>query len=274
MSSRAILAVELAERIALLEDELRRLPRTVWGVVVSIDPSVDVLIDGFGTPVREVALEIGRVAVGERVKVSAQGTSYTVVGVAGDARNERVDSIETGLEDVSGIVADSLGVLEDHQQTLEEIEGLVEDLNEHNTTVVDPFIQDADYKLSVELPAAQQAAAEAGNKALAAIAAAELATQANVKIESTRGVAFKNNSISTDLNVTVYYKDQIITDTDSLWALFGVGAYLEWWWRREDDDDFGLISSSDDRLSRGGFTLTVSPDDVDEQTTFRATLNA
>lgn len=96
---------------------------------------------------------------------------------------------------------------------------------------------------------------------------------AQVKIESSRGVTFKNNSISTDLNVTIFYGGLTITDIAGLWDAFGTGAYLEWQWRREDDEEFGLVSSADDRLSRSGFTLTVSPDDVDEQTTFRVTLN-
>ena len=54
---------------------------------------------------------------------------------------------------------------------------------------------------------------------------------------------------------------------------FGAGAYLEWRWRRVDDSDFGVISSSDSRVGAGGFTLTVSPADVDTKTVFMCVLN-
>lgn len=90
---------------------------------------------------------------------------------------------------------------------------------------------------------------------------------------SSKGTTFKNNAISTDLYVVVFKGSLQITNITQLRAEFGLGAYLEWQWRREDDDSFGVISSSDGRLSQGGFVLTVSPADVDEYTTFRCTLN-
>lgn len=82
------------------------------------------------------------------------------------------------------------------------------------------------------------------------------------------GDKFKNNTISSVLTVTVFVGSRQITDIDALWAEFGMTAYLEWHWKRKDDSDYGLISASDTRLSRGGFALTVSPNDVDETTDF------
>lgn len=94
-----------------------------------------------------------------------------------------------------------------------------------------------------------------------------------LRISSSRGTSFKNNAISTILQVTVFKGSLQIKDISTLWAHFGVNAYLEWWWRREDDSAFGVISSSDGKISEGGFALTVSPDDVDEQTVFQCILN-
>ena len=92
-------------------------------------------------------------------------------------------------------------------------------------------------------------------------------------IESTKGTAFKNNQTQTQLNVTIYQGSTEIKNIQELWDHFGPSAYLEWGWLRINDDEFGLISSSDDRLSRSGFTLNITPDDVDSQTTFRCVLN-
>lgn len=113
--------------------------------------------------------------------------------------------------------------------------------------------------------AAEAAAIEAKEKAVAA---------ALLRIDSSKGSVFKNNSISTVLSATIYYAGKTITDIAGLHEAFGTGSYLEWSWRREDDTDFGLISSADNRLSRAGFSLTVSPADVDEKTVFQCNLHA
>lgn len=94
-----------------------------------------------------------------------------------------------------------------------------------------------------------------------------------LRIDSTRGTAFKNNAISTELTVTVFAGSQQITNFTDLQARFGVSAFLEWWWRRIDETDFGVIASSDPRLSQAGFKLSVSPADVDEQTVFQCVLH-
>lgn len=93
-----------------------------------------------------------------------------------------------------------------------------------------------------------------------------------LRIDSSRGTAFKNNMIATVLSVTIFFGDKQINNIDDLHDTIGPGFYLEWLWRRIDDEEFGLISSSDDRLGNAGFTLTVSPDDVDEQTVFQCVL--
>lgn len=122
---------------------------------------------------------------------------------------------------------------------------------------------------------ARSDAQSAVNDATSALLAAQEAADSGIvlRIDSSRGTAFKNNTVSTTLSVSVFKGGNQITNYEDLVEAFGVSAYLEWWWRRLDDTDFGVISSSDDRLSQAGFKLTVSPNDVDEQTVFQCILH-
>ena len=97
---------------------------------------------------------------------------------------------------------------------------------------------------------------------------------ATLRIDSSRGTTFKHSNINTVLSVTVIKGGHTVTDIQGLWEAFGTGAFLEWSWRREEDEEFGLLSVMDSRLSNAGFTLTVSPDDVDEKTIFMCTVHA
>lgn len=129
--------------------------------------------------------------------------------------------------------------------------------------------------LDEDIAQAQQDAQNAVNDATAALQAAQEAADSGIvlRIDSSRGTAFKNSAISTVLSVSVFKAGDQITTYEALIERFGPTAYLEWWWRRIDDSDFGVILSSDDRLSNYGFNLTITPDDVDEQTVFQCFLN-
>ncbi len=98
------------------------------------------------------------------------------------------------------------------------------------------------------------------------------ATPAVLRIDSSRGTVFKDNNVSTVLSVSIHYGRQIIENITALRATFGATAHLQWEWLRMDDDRYGVISSSDSRLSNSGFTLTLGPADVDVKVTFRCTL--
>lgn len=87
-------------------------------------------------------------------------------------------------------------------------------------------------------------------------------------IESSRGIVFKNNSISTLLSVVIYRGSQRITDMTTLRAAMGSNVYLQWKWQRLDEDSFGVILSTDSRIGNDGFTFTLSPEDVDTKVTF------
>lgn len=94
-----------------------------------------------------------------------------------------------------------------------------------------------------------------------------------LRIDSSRGTVFKNNAVSTVLNVTVFKGGNVIQNLSQLQTVFGNGAYLEWEWQRLDEDDYGIISASDEKLSNNGFSLTLTPEDVDTKVTFRCKLN-
>lgn len=89
-----------------------------------------------------------------------------------------------------------------------------------------------------------------------------------LRIDSSRGTVFKNNAVATVLSAVIYYGPQRITNIDDLHAAFGQGAYLEWKWQKINEDTFGTILSTDSRIGDGGFTFTLSPDDVDTKVTF------
>ena len=93
-----------------------------------------------------------------------------------------------------------------------------------------------------------------------------------LRIESSRGTVFKNNAISTVLSVVVYHGKDRITDIDKLHEVYGNTAYIQWKWQRLDEETYGIISSADSRMSNGGFSFTLSPDDVDTKVTFMCEL--
>lgn len=93
----------------------------------------------------------------------------------------------------------------------------------------------------------------------------------NLKIESSRGTVFKNNSISTVLSAVVYRGTKRITNSVDLQKEMP-NAYLQWKWQRVDDSTFGTIAASDSMIGDNGFTLTISPDKVDTKVTFMCEL--
>ena len=94
----------------------------------------------------------------------------------------------------------------------------------------------------------------------------------NLRIDSSRGTVFKNNSVSTVLSAVIYRGSLRITDITALRAAMGNSAYLQWKWQRLDDETFGVISASDSRIGNDGFTLTLTPADVDTKVTFMCEL--
>lgn len=90
----------------------------------------------------------------------------------------------------------------------------------------------------------------------------------NVCIYPTNGMAFKNDSINTDLVVTIYYGPLTIVNQSQLLSAFGVGSYLQWKAKLYGQSTYTTIPSNDSRISNNGFTLSLSPADVNVQAVF------
>lgn len=93
-----------------------------------------------------------------------------------------------------------------------------------------------------------------------------------LSITSTHGLVFKDSLFSTTLQVSVMRGGERITDQTALVAAFGATARIEWQWQRDGSDAWGTILSSDPRVTDMGFSLSVSPTDVDARTSFLARL--
>ena len=93
-----------------------------------------------------------------------------------------------------------------------------------------------------------------------------------LRVDSTRGLVFKNNWYDTQLRVTVIKGGASITDITTLREAFGAGAYLQWYFRKQADQAWSTMSVSDEHLTEGGFCMNVTPDDVDEQILFQCDL--
>ena len=93
-----------------------------------------------------------------------------------------------------------------------------------------------------------------------------------LRIDSSRGTVFKNSDVSTTLNVVIFKGGKTITDPASMRTEFGSNAYLEWYWQRIGEETFGTILATDRRLSNEGFSLSLSPSDVDTKVVFRCQL--
>lgn len=93
-----------------------------------------------------------------------------------------------------------------------------------------------------------------------------------LRIDSSRGTVFKNSDVSTVLNVVIFKGGKTITDAASMRAEFGSTAYLEWYWQRIGEEAFGTILTTDSRISDEGFSLSLSPSDVDTKVVFKCQL--
>lgn len=134
------------------------------------------------------------------------------------------------------------------------------------------FYKDTDGTYKLEIAASSMKMSSSSKTVEEEIATLKDEITTNLRIESSRGTVFKNDSVSTVLSAVIYRGSQRITDIDALHSAMGSGAYLQWKWQRLDEETFGTISSSDSRLGNGGFTLTLSPEDVDTKVTFMCEL--
>ena len=93
-----------------------------------------------------------------------------------------------------------------------------------------------------------------------------------LRIDSSRGTVFKNSEVSTTLHVVIFKGGKTITDAAAMRAEFGTAAHLEWGWQRIGENTFGTILATDARLSDEGFSLLLTPGDVDTKVVFKCQL--
>lgn len=93
-----------------------------------------------------------------------------------------------------------------------------------------------------------------------------------LRIDSSRGTVFKNSEVSTTLNVVIFKGGKTITDAAAMRQEFGSAAHLEWQWQRIGETTFGTILSTDERLTNEGFSLLLTPGDVDTKVVFKCQL--
>lgn len=93
-----------------------------------------------------------------------------------------------------------------------------------------------------------------------------------LRIDSSRGTVFKNNTVSTTLKVVIFKGGKTITDAAAMRREFGTAAHLEWGWQRIGEDTFGTILTTDERLTDEGFSLLLTPQDVDVKVVFKCSL--
>jgi uncharacterized protein YoxC len=89
-----------------------------------------------------------------------------------------------------------------------------------------------------------------------------------LQITSSNGLIFKDTSLTTVLTVAIYHGEHRITNITDLHSYVAEGAYLQWKWKRITDSSYGIIASTDSRISDDGFTFTLDPGDIDTQVTF------
>lgn len=220
-----------------------------WARVTSLDP-LEVRRDGETSDitVTGTAIPIEVLRVGDRVRVSNYG-AVAFIESSWDASSRT----ETAIVDV----VDSV------DQVIDSVDQVIDDVDQAKADVSEAFGMASDATIVAQ---------DAHN---AAVAAEQLARKAApvVRIDSSNGVLFKSNLVSTVLSVTIFRADRIVVDVVDMWDVFGPTAYIEWQWKRFGDADYSTISSADPRVGSGGFTLTLTPEDVDTKVVFRAILN-
>ena len=196
----------------------------------------------------------GRVSV----EIDGNGTSVSLPTTV-DAKNGDsvliTSTVNNGLDalTVTGVVGGG-----DRLQT--DIQGAVEKSNtavEQSNTAVGTATE------------ASKTASEASTNAAQAIS--ETKDLITLRIDSSRGTVFKNNDIATILTVRCYKRGKEITTLSDLrQALYDPTARIRWYVLRAGDTSWVSVADTSKMLSDDGFTLTISPNDVNIKCTFKA----
>ena len=201
--------------------------------------------------------------------ISAANANIKNLQAADVTIQKNLSAAETDIKELKGIGTDVTALKAD-------VSSIKDSLSATNTSITN--LQSADVTIKKNLETA-----EADIEKLKGIGTDVTALKADVKtlkeeiptvlrIESSRGTVFKNNQVSTVLSTVIYKGSKRITDISTLKTEYGDTAYLEWSEQRLNEESFGTILSTDSRISNDGFSLTLSPEDVDTKVTFMCQL--
>ena len=238
------LSHELAVQFAKItkDEETTKSDTIVYGTAVVQEGSTYVKLDGSDilTPVSTTAV----VQDGERVSVLIKNHTASITGNSSSPA-ARAEDVATSDEAIKNLQADNIT--------------LKDSLSAANSNIKN--LQSADVTITKNVEVVKKDIEALQN---------EIPTV--LRIESSRGIIFKNNQVSTVLSAVIYKGSKRITDISTLKSEYGDTAYLEWSWQRLNEDTFTAISSTDSRISNNGFSLTLSPEDVDTKVTFMCQL--
>lgn len=238
------LSHELAVQFAKItkDKETTKSDTIVYGTAVVQEGSTYVKLDGSDilTPVSTTAV----VNDGERVSVLIKNHTASITGNSSSPA-ARAEDVASSGEAIKNLQADNIT--------------LKDSLSAANSNIKN--LQSADVTITKNVEVVKKDVEALQN---------EISTV--LRIESSRGIIFKNNQVFTVLSAIIYKGSKRITDISTLKSEYGDTAYLEWSWQRLNEDTFTAISSTDSRISNNGFSLTLSPDDVDTKVTFMCQL--
>ena len=238
------LSHELAVQFAKItkDEETNKSDTIVYGTAVVHEGSTYVKLDGSDilTPVSTTAV----VNDGERVSVLIKNHTASITGNASSPA-ARAEDVAASDEAIKNLQADNIT--------------LKDSLSAANSNIKN--LQSADVTITKNVEVVKKDI-EALQKEIPTV----------LRIESSRGTVFKNNQVSTVLSTVIYKGSKRITDISTLKTEYGDTAYLEWSEQRLNEESFGTILSTDSRISNDGFSLTLSPEDVDTKVTFMCQL--
>ena len=229
---------------------------TIYGTTVDHNGSIYVRLDGSDllTPI----LSTADAKPNERVTVMIKNHTATITGNMTSPAARSGDVVDV-TDKVKKLQEDNVVI----KDTLAANKADISDLKADNATIKNKLTSNSASieKLETESMTIATDVAELKN---------EIPTV--LRIESSRGIVFKNNQVSTVLSAVIYKGSKRITDILTLKSEYGDTAYLEWSWQKLNEDSFGTILSTDSRISNDGFNLTLSPEDVDMKVTFMCKL--
>lgn len=201
--------------------------------------------------------------------ISAANANIKNLQAADVTIQKNLSAAETDIKELKGIGTDVTALKTD-------ISSIKNSLSATNTNITNLQAADVTIKKNLET-------AKADIEKLKGIGTDVTALKADVvelkneiptvlRIESSRGIVFKRNQVSTVLSTVIYKGSKRITDISTLKTEYGDTAYLKWSEQRLNEDAFTAISSTDSRISNNGFSLTLSSEDVDTKVTFMCQL--